>query len=159
MKGRTLSLLLALVAFSADRLHKFIQVEQMRWPEGTFVPMTPFLDIGLVFNPGISYSLFSNLPVWGLALLAGVALVALGIWWWRAEQALVRAGLAIAIGGALSNAVDRLRYGAVADFFYLHVGDWSFYIFNLGDVAITIGVVLLILDFLGVGRGARRQGA
>ena len=65
----------------------------------------------------------------------------------------MRAGLALCIGGALSNLADRVLYGAVADFFHFHVGDWSFYIFNLADVAITLGVLLLILDVVGVGRG------
>jgi lipoprotein signal peptidase len=52
----------------------------------------------------------------------------------------------LVIGGALSNALDRLLYGAVADFFHFHWQDWSFYIFNLADMAITVGVLLLILD-------------
>jgi signal peptidase II len=61
----------------------------------------------------------------------------------------------LAIGGAVSNALDRLLYGAVADFFHFHWQDWSFYIFNLADMAITAGVLLLILDFVGIGRGRK----
>ena len=64
---------------------------------------------------------------------------------------MVRAGLACCIGGALSNALDRAIYGSVADFFHFHLGDWSFYIFNLADAAITLGVILLLLDLLGLG--------
>jgi signal peptidase II len=56
------------------------------------------------------------------------------------------------IGGAASNAVDRILYGAVADFFHFHWGEWSFYIFNIADMAITLGVLLLILDLIGFGR-------
>jgi signal peptidase II len=81
-----------------------------------------------------------------------VAIVALAIWWWQAKQPLVRAGLALAIGGAVSNALDRWIYGAVADFFHFHYGPHSFYIFNLADTAITFGVILLILDLFGVAR-------
>jgi len=58
---------------------------------------------------------------------------------------------AICIGGAASNALDRVIYGQVADFFHFHLGDWSFYIFNVADAAITLGVGLLLLDLLGVG--------
>ena len=58
----------------------------------------------------------------------------------------------LAVGGAVSNALDRLLYGAVADFFHFHWQDLSFYIFNIADVAITCGVLLLLLDFLGIGR-------
>jgi len=149
--GLWLSLALGVAAFAADRLHKFIQVDVFHWPEGYFTPLTPFFDVGLVFNPGISYGLLGSLPLWGIAILVVVALVALIVWWWRATSALVRAGLAICIGGAGSNALDRVIYGQVADFFHFHVGDWSFYIFNVADAAITLGVGLLLLDLLGAG--------
>jgi signal peptidase II len=106
----------------------------------------------LVWNTGVSYGLLGDLPVWALGLVAAVAVVALGIWWWRTSDTLVRFGLMLVIGGALSNALDRLLYGAVADFFHFHWQEWSFYIFNVADVAITLGVLLLILDVVGIGR-------
>lgn len=148
--------MLLLLGFGLDRVHKFVQIEWLGWRGGEWVPVTPFFDYVLVWNTGISYGLFSNLPVWALGVVIAVALVALSIWWWRADSALIRAGLALAIGGALSNALDRAVYGAVADFFHFHWGEWSFYIFNLADVAISAGVGLLFLDLLGVGR-RRRQ--
>lgn len=150
--GLWLSLLLGLAAFALDRLHKFVQVEAMHWPEGYFRPLTPFFDVGLVFNSGISYGLLSALPLWGLAIVIAAALAALVVWWVRAHSTLIRAGLAICIGGALSNALDRAIYGAVADFFHVHWGDLAFpYIFNVADVMITIGVGLLLLDLVGIG--------
>ena len=75
--GLRLSLLLGLAAFALDRLHKFVQVEAMHWPEGYFRPLTPFFDVGLVFNSGISYGLLSALPLWGLAIVIAAALAAL----------------------------------------------------------------------------------
>ena len=63
----------------------------------------------------------------------------------------------LAIGGAVSNALDRLLYGAVAGFFHFPWQGWSFYIFNLADMAITAGVALLILDFLGFGRPRKSE--
>ncbi len=149
--GLVLSLVLGLAASALDRIHKYLQVDLYHWPEGYFRPLTPFFDVGLVFNPGISYGLLGSLPLWGIAILVAAALCALLVWWWRATSALVRAGLAICIGGAASNALDRVLYGQVADFFHFHLGDWSFYIFNLADAAITLGVALLLLDLLGVG--------
>lgn len=168
------SLIGAAVAFGLDRIHKFVQVSgdcialgqqvcvgnafgfvpeaATGWRGGEFVPVTPFFDYVLVWNTGISYGLLSAVPAWGLGLVMTAALVGLAIWWWRADQPLVRLGLAVAIGGALSNAIDRWIYGAVADFFHLHAGSWSFYIFNIADTAITLGVILLILDLLGIGR-------
>lgn len=171
--GFVLSLVLLAFAFAADRIHKFIQVSwdcvalgralcidyslvpsttMANWTGGEIVPVTPFFDYVLVWNTGISYGLLGSLPVWMIGILMAVALVLLTIWWWRSDSALVRSGLALCIGGALSNALDRLLYGAVADFFHFHWQDWSFYIFNVADAMITAGVLLLILDVLGIGR-------
>ena len=146
------SLLLGLLAFALDRGHKFLQVDLAHWRGGEIVPVTPFFDYVLVWNPGVSYGLLGDLPVWALGLVAAAAIVALAIWWWRTGEKLVRFGLMLVIGGALSNVLDRLLYGAVADFFHFYWQDWSFYIFNLADVAITLGVLLLILDVVGIGR-------
>ncbi len=175
--GATLwpSLLIALGAFAIDRVHKFVQVSSdciaigqsvctgyafahyaqapFGWSGGEVVTVAPVFDYVLVWNTGISYGMLTQLPPWALVAVGIVALVALAVWWWNARAGLVRSGLALCIGGAVSNLVDRGLYGAVADFFHFHVGEWSFYIFNLADVAITLGVLLLILDVLGVGRG------
>ena len=169
-----LSLTTVILAFGIDRAHKAFQVSadciavgaapcveiftsyvpfaMTGWRGGEIVRVTDFFDYVLVWNTGISYGLFDGMPVWALGVVMLVAIVALGIWWVRADSALIRLGLAFCIGGALSNAEDRLIYGAVADFFHLHWGTWSFYIFNLADVAITIGVILLIADLIGLGR-------
>lgn len=122
------------------------------WRGGEMLSITPFFDYVLVWNTGISYGLLDGLPVWGLGLIMLVAMFALGVWWWRSKEFLVRLGLALCLGGALSNALDRLIYGAVADFFHFHWGAWSFYIFNIADVALTLGVILLFIDLLGLTR-------
>ena len=88
-----------------------------------------------------------------------VALAALVVWWARSHSVLVRVGLAICIGGAISNIVDRWLYGAVADFFWLHWGEMSFFVFNVADAAISLGVCLLILDVLGIGRNRAANAA
>lgn len=146
------SLAVGVAAFALDRLHKFIQVDWLGWRGGEVVPVTGFFDYVLVWNPGVSYGLLNDLPVWALGGIAVVAIAALFVWWSRATDTLVRFGLMLAIGGAVSNAIDRLLYGAVADFFHFHWQSWSFYIFNIADVAITLGVLLLLLDFVGLGR-------
>lgn len=128
------------------------------WRGGEVLPITPFFDYVLVWNTGISYGLLDDLPAWALGLVMMVAVIALAVWWWRSSALLVRLGLALCIGGALSNALDRLLFGAVADFFHFHYGTWSFYIFNIADMAITFGVVLMLADLLGLGR-RRASGA
>ncbi|MEO7222941.1 MAG: signal peptidase II [Devosia sp.] len=152
--GILLSLLLGLVAFGADRLHKYVQMTVLGWPEGPdgFVPVLPFLDLGFVYNRGVSFGLLGSLPFPIVIGVVTVALVALIIWWAKSTSTLVRIALAICIGGAVSNAVDRWLYGAVADFFWLHWGDVSFFVFNVADGAITLGVCLLLLDLIGIGR-------
>lgn len=170
--GFTLSLILLVVAFALDRIHKFIQVSwdcvaigqqicvdaygtnlsdsMLGWRGGEGIEVIPGLfSYVLVWNTGISYGLLGSVPTWALGVLMAVAIVALAIWWWRSDMPLVRAGLALCIGGALSNALDRLLYGAVADFFSVH---WFPYVFNVADAMITAGVLLLILDVLGIGR-------
>jgi signal peptidase II len=147
-----LSLFWGAGALLLDRAHKFYQIEAVGWRGGEIVPVTGFFDYVLVWNTGVSYGLLGGAPLPVLGLVIVVALAALGFWWWRASHLLVQIGLMLCIGGALSNAFDRLLYGAVADFFRFHWQEWSFYVFNLADVAITFGVLLLILDLIGFGR-------
>ena len=147
-----LSLFWGVAAFLVDRLHKFYQVDVAGWRGGEVVPVTGFFDYVLVWNTGISYGLLGDMPLALLGIVIGIAIVALVVWWWNAAQAIVQIGLMFAIGGALSNAVDRVAYGAVADFFHFHWQSFSFYIFNIADVSISFGVLLLIRDLLGIGR-------
>jgi signal peptidase II len=128
-----------------DRLHKYLQIDIAGWTGGEIINVAPFFDYTLVWNTGISYGLMGGMAPEMLLLIMGLAMVALGWWWVKEDSLLTRIGIALAIGGALSNAIDRVVYGAVADFFAL-----SFfpYVFNIADVAISIGVVALIIDVL-----------
>jgi len=151
--GIALSLALGLIAFGADRLHKYVQIHVLGVTEGAFSPVLPFLDYGFVFNRGVSFGLLGHLPAWVVGAVVAIALVALLFWWARSPSRLIRSGLALCIGGALSNALDRLLYsGGVADFFWLHWQNLSFFVFNIADAAITAGVCLLLLDIIGIGR-------
>ena len=80
-----------------------------------------------------------------------VATACLAFWLWRAKSRLVALALGLIVGGALGNAYDRLAYGFVADFYHFHVGSFSWYIFNLADAAIVIGIRLLIVNSLFFG--------
>jgi signal peptidase II len=175
------SLMAAVIAFGLDRAQKgfhiaaecyalgqalcvpipfsYAPISLTGWRGGEILQVTSFFDYVLVWNTGISYGLFDHLPAWALGLVMGVAIIGLAVWWWRDNSLLTRLGLALAIGGALSNALDRLLFGGVADFFHFHWDTWSFYIFNIADVAITFGVILLFADLLGLGRGAKKSSA
>ena len=135
-------------AFLMDRVHKFYQIDLMGWTGGEHVQVTGFLDYILVWNTGVSYGLLAGVPWYVMTAVIVLAMALLVGWWVKAEELRLRLALALCLGGALSNALDRTMYGAVADFFYLHAGDWSFYVFNIADVAITAGAILLIIDLL-----------
>jgi signal peptidase II len=121
------------------------------------VKLTPFLDLVLAWNVGISFGWFQNdSPATQTALMvvkAG-AVIVLAIWMARSRTLMATIALGLIIGGALGNAIDRFAYGAVVDFalFHLQIGGNTFnwYVFNLADVAIVAGVAALLYDsFLG----------
>lgn len=150
--GIKLSIALGLLAFALDRAHKYIQIEKLGWSGGEFERVTSFFDYVLVWNTGISYGLFGDLPIWTLLTIMGLAMALLTFWWVRADTILLRSGLALCLGGALSHIIDRWIYRAVPDFFHFHWDVYSFYVFNISDSAITLGVLLLALDALGIGK-------
>jgi signal peptidase II len=122
------------------------------------VRVTPFFDLVLAWNIGISFGWFQNENQTAqLALMAvkAAAVIALAIWMARSRTLLATLGLGLIIGGAIGNAIDRLAYGAVVDFALFHVqiggNTFNWYVFNLADVAIVAGVIALLYDsFLGV---------
>ena len=122
------------------------------------VRVTPFFDLVLAWNPGISFGWFqSESPAAQIGLMAvkAVAVIVLAIWMASSRTLLATLALGLIIGGAIGNAIDRFAYGAVVDFALLHVqiGEktLNWYVFNLADVAIVAGVAALLYDsFLGV---------
>jgi signal peptidase II len=118
-------------------------------------PIAPFLDLVLVWNKGISYGLFQqegSLGQWALLAFKVIAVALLWIWMTRVTSRWSALSLGLIIGGAVGNAIDRIAYGAVADFAHFHVttATWTFswYVFNLADVAIVVGVLGLLYESL-----------
>ncbi|MEP3048531.1 MAG: signal peptidase II [Roseibium sp.] len=115
------------------------------------ISVLPVLDFVLVWNRGISYGLFqqdSNVGRWLLVALTVAATVALWIWSTRVTSKLLAFALALVISGAIGNGIDRIAYGAVVDFVYFHVGDFSWFVFNLADTWIVAGAAGLLYDSL-----------
>jgi signal peptidase II len=123
------------------------------------VRVTPFFDLVLALNTGISFGWLQNDSQFvqlGLMAVKALAVVALAIWMARSRTLLAIIALGLIIGGAIGNAIDRLAYGWVVDFalFHLDIGGntYNWYVFNLADTAIVAGVFALLYDsFLGVG--------
>lgn len=142
----------ALAAAGLDQASKWLMLEVVLNPP-ELIELTPFLNLRLGFNTGVSFGLFRDtLEAWpGLLGLfkfaAGFGLLAWAVF---AGHRLERIGLALMAGGAFGNALDRWRQGAVTDFLDLHWGDWHWPTFNGADIALTFGVVLMLLAALPI---------
>jgi len=121
------------------------------------VPLVPSLNLTLMYNEGAAFSFLAGAGGWQRWFFAGLAAavtVALGVWLHRlkAGERLTAAGIALVIGGAVGNLIDRVQTGRVVDFIDFYVGTWHWPAFNLADSAITLGVALLLLATLLEGR-------
>lgn len=151
-----LGLVVGLATLLIDQANKFWMLDVYGIAEKGRVAVTPFLDVVFVKNTGISYSLFDQDSFTGQLALAGFGLLAsIALWVWLARGAtnrLMALSIGLIIGGALGNAIDRVRIGGVADFFSLHAFGFYWYVFNIADVAIVAGVVGLLYDSLVASR-------
>lgn len=164
-------LLAAIALIAADQITKFWLVSVMAGRDCTFINglpelcrpigILPLFDLVMVWNTGVSFGMFSN---GGSAVLLGLinlaVATALLVWLLRAKGRLLRIALTMVIAGAAGNAIDRFIHGAVADFFDVHLeggaGRWAIETFgtnhwpafNVADMAISVGVVLLLFDSL-----------
>lgn len=139
----------AAAALIVDQAHKWWMLNVVDIARRGSITVTPFLDLVLVWNRGVSYGWFQQDTDLGMYLLIGfTAIAVLGMIVWLAASAgvVVATALGLIIGGALGNGVDRVVHGAVADFFSFHAFGFYWYIFNLADVAIVAGVVILLYD-------------
>lgn len=153
-----LALAVASVTFVADQAHKWWMLLVYGLREKGRVEILPFMDVVFVLNTGISYSLFdSDTWAWQYTLAGFAVLVSLAMWVWvarGAESRLFAISLALIIGGALGNAVDRVLVGGVIDYVSLHAYGFYWYVFNIADVAIVVGVIGLLYDSLIASRNS-----
>ncbi len=144
----------AVPTFLLDQLSKWWVLNVVQLNEEFPRQITSFFDLALAWNRGISYSLLtsnSQEPLIALSLILSVLLV---VWLARAKTGLAAMAFGLILGGAVGNMLDRVIHGAVVDFVFLHWGTFSWYIFNLADVGIVVGVALLIYDNLFGGEQA-----
>ena len=138
------AILIAALVFMLDQGSKELLIPRLA--DISVIPILPFFNIVMVWNYGISFGMFAehNQPyIW-----VAVSLLIVGIllhWLWNTTSMWVAVALGLTIGGALGNVVDRIRYGAVADFFDFYIQNLHWPAFNIADSAIFIGVVLLCI--------------
>ena len=145
-----LGFLVALVVFALDQLTKWIVTGPMglveQGQEHVFLPIFSFT---LTHNEGISLGLLNATnPVgrWMLVALTSIIAIGVAVWIGREKNRVDQIALGMVLGGALGNILDRVLHGYVTDFLDLHFGEWRpFLIFNVGDAAISIAVVILLL--------------
>lgn len=137
-----------------DQLTKWLILDRMDDVQRT-IEVLPFLNFVLVWNKGVTFGFMSRggqiyMP-YVLIGVAAVILFLLGRWLYRTESMTVALALGAIMGGAVGNVIDRVRYGAVADFLDFYYHNYHWYAFNVADAAIVTGVALLLID--GMVRG------
>jgi signal peptidase II len=156
---RLMGLAAALVTIVLDQISKPMMRD---WLAAGDIQVGPFLSLISAWNKGVGFSLLTMSQASGPYILSGLALIiaaVMGVWLFRAHRVLPAISLGLIIGGALGNVIDRLRLGAVFDFIDIHIAGYHWPAFNLADSALSIGVVLLILDGLFEGGGRSKNPA
>lgn len=139
-----------------DQCTKLLVLNAVDFGQSGVVRVTPFMDLVETWNTGVSYGLFPQ-GVDGWWILGGLKLaaaIAFFLWLARVWRPIEAMALGLLIGGALGNAIDRALYGAVFDFVSLHAFGYRWYVFNVADIAIVVGVVLLLYDSM-LGRAVK----
>lgn len=137
-------------ALAADFVTKWLILNVVMAPPRV-IEITPFFNLTLGFNTGVSFGMFRDLFVERPLLLAGLMMVIVAgllVWAIRTERRLETVSLGLIAGGAAGNIADRMRQGSVTDFLDFDIRDWHWATFNMADVMITIGALLLIAGSL-----------
>ena len=128
-----------------DQLTKLLVLKH--FSDGSFITVNSFFNLILAYNPGVSFSLFSNNGPYNSVILTTLALVIclfLLRWMYQETNPTLRFGIALVVGGAIGNVIDRLAYGAVVDFLDFHAHGYHWPAFNVADSAICIGATLIL---------------
>jgi signal peptidase II len=154
-----LGLAVAVLAALADQAAKLAVLHLFAADGGPrVVPVLPVLNFALTLNRGMSFGLFNTNAAMNalvFTVIAAVIVAALLVWLARAQGALLQVAIGLVVGGAIGNVIDRLARGAVIDFLDFHAGLYHWFVFNLADAAISVGVGLMVIDGLRGRREAR----
>ena len=149
MRARAFGFTIALAIFIADQLTKWAVTGPLALREAGQIFVLPFFNLTWTENYGISLGLFNastETGRWMLVALTSAIAIGVAVWIGREKARWDQAALGMILGGALGNILDRTRHGYVVDFADLHFGDFRpFLVFNVGDAAISIGVVILLV--------------
>ena len=151
-RTRSTALIIAFLVFALDQATKWVVAYPLQLEFRRSIEIVDFFNLTFVKNTGVSLGLLSaegDLGRWLLVGMTAAIAIFVALWLWREKRRDDSTALAFVLGGALGNILDRVRLGYVLDFADLHFGDWRpFLVFNVGDAAITIGVLLLLVRAL-----------
>ncbi|MCP4300940.1 MAG: lipoprotein signal peptidase [Gammaproteobacteria bacterium] len=145
-------IVVALTVIVVDQITKWAIVEWVALYDR--IPLNSFVNLTHQRNSGAAFSFLANAGGWQrwfFVVLASVVSAVIAVWIWRIRkegQAMLSAGLALVLGGAVGNLIDRVRFGHVTDFIQVWFGSWAFPSFNVADAGISVGAALLIIDAL-----------
>ena len=145
-------MVVALAVVVADQATKWAIVEWV--PLYDRVPLNSFINLTHQKNTGAAFSFLANAGGWQrwfFVVLASIVSAVIAVWIWRIRkegQAMLSLGLALVLGGAVGNLIDRIWFGHVTDFIQVWFGEWAFPSFNVADAGISVGAALLIIDAL-----------
>ncbi len=161
-----LGLTLAAVILVADQATKWVILEVLDLPgvgQIKLLALGPVgFDLTMVWNRGVTFGLLAGDSAWTQLALGALALAIAGFlirWMSRAENRATALALGAVVGGAGGNVIDRLRFGAVVDFVDWHAWGWHWYVFNVADAAIVLGVATLVVDALFRPSGSVKRSA
>lgn len=149
LKSRIAPIIISFAALLLDQLSKHAILAIHGTVSGWISAPLPFFNWVLVWNRGVSFGMFNAHPEWMPWILLGLTsfmTLAMILWFLQTPRMLIVYGLALVIGGAIGNILDRLQHGAVVDFLDFHIADKHWPAFNLADSFIFIGVVFLLWD-------------
>jgi signal peptidase II len=149
LNRRNIGWLVAILVFAADQLAKWAITGPLALQQRDAIELLPIFRLIWVANHGVSMGFLianSDAQRWALAAATGAIALFVAVWLSRETRTMDRIALGLILGGAAGNILDRVRLGYVTDFLNLHFGAWSpFYVFNIADAGISIGVALLVL--------------
>jgi signal peptidase II len=164
-RNRAVGFVAAFLVFVFDQAMKWVVTYplNLEGQPGQTIHITGFFNLKWVENTGVSLGLLSagnEMARWLLVAMTAAIAAFVAVWMWRERRRDDSLALALILGGALGNILDRLRFGYVVDFADLHFGEWRpFLVFNVGDAAITVGVLLLLVRALLMrdGKGSKKE--
>ena len=142
-------IIIALATLILDQFSKYWLIQTYALHLREPVEMTSFFNLVVVWNTGISFGMFSSLGINNahmLIIFAALLTTVLLVWLWRTSDSFLARGIGLVIGGAIGNIIDRIHFGAVFDFIDIHAYGWHWPALNIADMAICIGVVIILID-------------